>query len=268
MGNILDALQKAHRQKRERVEHLRGAYEDSGVGEGGGLKCPRLVILDDPTSATAEQFHMARNIIRQEGMNAPIKTVLITSPMSTQGGPLVTANLAASFVTEPEGDVLLIDAIPGGQRLSAAFGATALPGLYTYLAEASQAGIDPDLLLPLCVKTPVRRLQLLPAGTPALGDSPFLQRELAEVLRTLTDYYRMIFLDVPPVLENMDVAVFAAVADAVILVVESGSTSRDSLARGVQLLRGSGASVLGCILSGASETVPRWLRRLLVGPSA
>jgi Mrp family chromosome partitioning ATPase len=78
----------------------------------------------------------------------------------------------------------------------------------------------------------------------------------------------MVLIDAPPVLENMDVAVFAAVPDAVLLVVESGVTSRESLVRSVQLLRGSGANLLGCILSGASQDVPRWLRRILVGPSA
>jgi Mrp family chromosome partitioning ATPase len=269
MGNILEALQKAHRQKRERVDKLQGEFESSVRTEGDGLRAPDLLLLENPTSGAAEQFHMARNMIRQSGRERPIRTLLVTSPQRVSGASLVTCNLAAAFVSEPEGEILIVDTVPGGQRLSASFGADGLPGLFTYLAGVPGDAVDPDELLPLCRKTDIRRLHFLPAGRPeGMQDSPFLRSELGEVPRVLAEYYRVVFIDAPPVLENMDVAVFAAAADAVILVVESGVTSREGLARSVQLLRGSGSNLLGCILSGASEDIPRWLRRILVGPSA
>jgi len=269
MGNILEALQKAHRQKRERVDKLQGEFEGSVRIEGEGLRAPNLVILEDPTSRAAEQFHMARNVIRSSAREQPLRSILVTSPQRVAGSPIVTCNLAAAFVSEPEGDTLIVDTVPGGRRLSASFGAHGLPGLYTYLAGVPGDTVDPDELLPLCRKTDIRRLQFLPSGPPeGTPDSPFLRSELSEVPRVLSEYYRVVFIDAPPVLDNMDVAVFAAVPDAVVLVVESGVTSRESLVRSVQLLRGSGANLLGCILSGASQDVPRWLRRILVGPSA
>jgi Mrp family chromosome partitioning ATPase len=181
---------------------------------------------------------------------------------------MVTCNLAATFVSEPEGNVLLLDTSPGGQRLSAAFGAASLPGLYTYIEGRPADLVDPDEVLSLCRKTKIRRLQLLPSGElTRAADSPFLQAGLTETHRVLTEYFRLVFLDAPPILEDLDVAVFAAVPDAVLLVVEAGVTSRADLARTAQLLHGSGANLLGCILCGAKDQMPSWLRRLLMGPS-
>lgn len=267
MGNILDALQKAHREKRGRSGQLKREYEESAPGEGEVLQCPRLVVTSDPSSPAAEQFRIARNLIRTQERERPMRTVLVSAPKPVPNEVLVTCNLAAVYASEPGPDVLLLDAVPGGRGLSAWFGASELPGLYSFVGGRAGSVDDPEELLPLCWKTGVERLRLLPSGPASdVPSSPFLQGALRQVPEVLADHFRVMIFDAPAILENMDVAVFSAMVDAVILVVAAGSTSKEDLLRSVQLLRGSGSNLLGCILSDAVESIPRWLRRLLMVP--
>lgn len=265
MGNILEALQKAHREKQDRVGQLRDEYEHSASNGVETLRAPRLVIVSEPSSPGAEQFRIARNMIRAQERERPIRTVLMTAPTAAPGTSLVTCNLAAVYASEPMGEVLLLDTVPGGSGLSGLFGAADLPGLYTFLSGKLGTGVDPDELISLCRKTAVSGLRLLPPGPASdTPSAPFLQRGLERIPNALADHFRAVILDAPAVLENMDVAVFAGMADAVVLVVEAGVTSKEELLRSVQLLRGSGANLIGCILSGGMDSVPRWLRRLLL----
>jgi Mrp family chromosome partitioning ATPase len=269
MGNILEALQKAHREKRERLDQLKGEYEQPTPEGGERLRSPGLIITADPSSLAAEQLRIARNMIRAHERERPIRTVVVSSPSTVPGASLVTCNLAAVFASEPGGEVLLLDAAPGGRGLSSLFGATELPGLYTFVTGKLESASDPEELLPLCRETDVDRLRFLPPGPPSdVPSSPFLQGGLSQVPVVLADHFRVVIIDAPAILENMDVAVFSGMADGVILVVGAGYTSKEDLLRSVQLLRGSGSNLLGCILSGAMESIPRWLRRLLmVGPA-
>jgi len=265
MGNILDALQKAHREKRERLEGLKGEYSRPTPEGGEELRCPRLVITSDPNSAAAEQFRIARNIIRAQESQRPIRTVLLTTPSRGPGAATVACNLGAVYASEPGGEVLLLDTFPKGGALSALFGASDLPGVYSFVSGKLASVVDPEELIPLCRKTSVAGVRLLPSGPATDAPSaPFLQSGLGRISTVLSEHFRVVLMDAPSIMEDMDVAVFAAMADAVILVVQAGATSKEDLLRSVQLLRGSGSNLLGCILSGGMESVPRWLRRLMM----
>jgi Mrp family chromosome partitioning ATPase len=88
--------------------------------------------------------------------------------------------------------------------------------------------------------------------------SPALVRE---VIEWGSGNYDWIVFDGPPVLEAADAAPIAAVADGVIIVVESGRTKRPVLQRAVELLRKAGGRVLGSVLNRRRLEIPEFIYR-------
>jgi Mrp family chromosome partitioning ATPase len=88
--------------------------------------------------------------------------------------------------------------------------------------------------------------------------SPGLVREVVEWASSRYDW---IVFDGPPVLESADAAPIAAIADGVIVVVESGRTKRPVLQRTVELLRKAGGRVLGSVLNRRRLEIPGFIYR-------
>jgi Mrp family chromosome partitioning ATPase len=97
---------------------------------------PSLVSL--PTvgdcGESIEQFRGLRSQIYQFNDLAPLKTILISSGMPSEGKTFVVANLAMSLARGRNNRVLLIDADLRGPSLHSVLGAPRTPGLTEYLA--------------------------------------------------------------------------------------------------------------------------------------
>jgi len=75
-------------------------------------------------------------------------------------------------------------------------------------------------------------------------------RELMQSWRTRYDY---VILDTPPMLAVTDAVRLSSQADSVPLVIRSGQTSRDALARSCDLLNQASVPVLGIVVNGVSS---------------
>jgi polysaccharide biosynthesis transport protein len=64
--------------------------------------------------------------------------------------------------------------------------------------------------------------------------------------------FRYIVIDTPPVLAVTDAVVCARVADAVVLIVRSEQTGRQSLIRARDILRKAGANIAGVVVNDLS----------------
>lgn len=71
--------------------------------------------------------------------------------------------------------------------------------------------------------------------------------------------YEWVILDLPPVLETPDAAALAALADGVVLVLQSGRTKRPVVSRSVDLLRKAGARVIGSVLNRRRLEIPDFI---------
>ena len=87
--------------------------------------------------------------------------------------------------------------------------------------------------------------------------------EARAAVEALGPSYDWIVMDVSPVLMASDAAALASVADAVVMVVEAGRTKKPVLTRAVELLRKSGARVLGSVLNRRRLEIPEFIYRRL-----
>jgi len=99
-------------------------------------------------------------------------------------------------------------------------------------------------------QTDIRNLSLLTAGMWAANPTELLgSPAMTKVLRELQDRSDVIIIDVASVLSVADAVTLAPNVDAILLVVESGSTTRQNLEQACQQLQQINAKLMGTVLT-------------------
>jgi len=78
----------------------------------------------------------------------------------------------------------------------------------------------------------------------------------------------LVIVEGPPLDGSVEAALLAKACDGLLLVVESGVTPSESLAKSVELAGAAGCRLLGVVMTGARSWLPPWIRRLFPGPAA
>ena len=84
---------------------------------------------------------------------------------------------------------------------------------------------------------------------------------LRQLLEQASSGFDWIVVDGPPVLDSPDSGAIGSIADGVVLVVQAGRSKRPVLARAADLLRKSGAHVLGSVLNRRVLEIPEFIYR-------
>jgi capsular exopolysaccharide synthesis family protein len=201
-----------------------------------------LLVVAQPESPIAQSFRMLAATIRFLQADFPMRTLLVTSPTSSEGKSVVAANLAAALAMSGL-RVAVVDADFRLARQHRLFGLFKANGL----AESLQGGsIDGNMQ-----HTSVAGLEVLTCGTPpadptSLVDSPNLPKLLAG-LGVNAD---IVVIDAPPVLPVADSAIIARASDAVLLVVRADHTHGTAAVRAVETLRQANDRLVGAVLNG------------------
>ncbi len=206
-----------------------------------------------PQSLMAERCRGLRTSLTFVQGSTPCRTLMITSPSSSEGKSSTALNLAMSFCQSGK-KVLLIDADMRRPRLHQVFeppiGRENL-GLASLLAGTADidacvvrgATDQPENLdILLCGAIPQNPAELL--------ESPAARRLLGE----LRGRYEVILIDSPPVLPVTDPILLSRLVDGVVLVARCQSTSRAELQRAMTTLRQGDTNLLGIVLN---EVDPR-----------
>src|SRR5256885_9619359 len=116
---------------------------------------------------------------------------------------------------------------------------------------------NPTLQKPPVVATIFPGLFFLPAGTPPPNPAELLaSSNMKDVLAELREQYDHIVVDTPPALSVTDAVVMSTRADAVVLVIRSGQTTKQALRRSRDLLMQVNARVSGVLLNAVDLTSP------------
>ncbi|HDY64912.1 MAG TPA: polysaccharide biosynthesis tyrosine autokinase [Phycisphaerae bacterium] len=197
----------------------------------------------EPTSLISESFRTIRTAAFF-GIPAGGKTLLVTSPEPSEGKSFVCSNLALAMAQAGH-KVLLLEADLRKPVQARNFGFESeghdlcgvLAGRCTVDEAIRSHGVEHNLDILPCVQHVHNPSELI--GSCVFGD----------LLETLSQKYDQILIDSPPILPVADARIIASIADATILVLRAGKSSRKLSEHAVRILRGSGARILGAVMN-------------------
>ncbi|MBM4445713.1 MAG: polysaccharide biosynthesis tyrosine autokinase [Chloroflexi bacterium] len=210
----------------------------AGLEKKGGL-----IAEANPTSSVAEAFRMLRTNIEFATLDKPAQTLMITGPGPAEGKTSVLANLAVTLAQTGK-KVIVVDTDLRLSNLHQMFGLSNELG-FSHLLLARQ----PDVAGYLQVDRGTG-LKVLAAGPPPHNPADLLgSTRVSFLIEELKKHADIILFDTPPVLAVADAAILAPKADAVILVVNAGSTRPEELAAAAGMLTKGNARILGVVLN-------------------
>jgi len=216
-----------------------------------GPKSPMIVAMD-PLDPAAEAYRNLRmNLMFMSTQEAPIKSILFSSPGPDEGKSTTALNFAVMLAQQGQ-RVLLIDADLRRPSLHRALDILREPGLTNLLVGDTETreAIRPNVL---------PNLDILPSGPFPPNPSELLNsRAMQQLVDELGGKYAHVIIDCPPILAVTDAAILAAHVDGSVVVLRSGETEQRAAERAVDQLRRLGSRVFGAVLnevvvSGADE---------------
>jgi capsular exopolysaccharide synthesis family protein len=208
---------------------------------------PRMSVFQSVKNGSlgAERFATLRSRLYQVAGTRPLRRVLVTSSVAAEGKTFVAANLAQSFVRQPDRRVLLIDADLRASRLHQTLGAPCTPGLTEYLrGEADEFAI--------IQKGGDDNLCLIPGGAEVTNPSELLLGDrMKKLLDLVTPIFDWIILDSPPALAVHDASSLADLCHGVLFVVKAGKTDHQVAEKASsEFLK---KNLLGVVLNGVDK---------------
>jgi polysaccharide biosynthesis transport protein len=209
-----------------------------------------LVTQVRPQSQMAESYRALRTSLLLSNLGAPPKIIMVTSALPQEGKTTTSINTAV-VLAQKGVRVLLIDADLRRPSIHKTLGMGPHSGLSNVLTGSItlEQAISSTAILP--------NLFVLPAGTPPPNPAELLaSSNMREVLSELQLQYDHIVIDTPPTLSVTDAVVLSQRADAVVLVIRSGQTTKQALRRSRDILTQVSAKVVGVLLNAVDLSSP------------
>jgi succinoglycan biosynthesis transport protein ExoP len=209
-----------------------------------------LVTKARPRSQMAESYRALRTSLLLTFAGGPPKVILITSALPEEGKTTTSVN-SAIVLAQKGTRVLLIDADLRRPSIHKTLGMGPKIGLSNVLTGTVtlEQAIIPSTILP--------DLFILPAGTPPPNPAELLaSTKMKTILEELRKQYDHIVIDSPPTLSVTDAVVMSTSADAVVLVIRSGHTTKPALLRSRDILLQVNARVCGVLVNAVDLNSP------------
>ena len=209
-----------------------------------------LVTQVRPQSQMAESYRALRTSLLLSNLGAPPKVIMVTSALPQEGKTTTSINCAV-VLAQKGVRVLLIDADLRRPSIHKTLGMGPHSGLSNVLTGSIklEQAITSTSILP--------NLFVLPAGTPPPNPAELLaSSNMRDVLDKLSETYDHIVVDTPPSLSVTDAVVLSPRADAVVLVIRSGQTTKQALRRSRDILTQVNAKVVGVLLNAVDLSSP------------
>jgi len=179
--------------------------------------------------------------------------IMVSSAIPREGKTFCAANLALALAREPNLDVLLIDADVHRPMLSKIVGLKNTIGLLDYLCDETMQPED------LFRETGRERLTFVSAGHANDDVHELLASQRARefvdrvAVSAKPNVKRIVVIDSPPLLPTTEAQVVAGLVGMVVMVVDSSTTSPDSVTRALEQIHTDKA--VNYILNRAAESV-------------
>ncbi|HXB61445.1 MAG TPA: polysaccharide biosynthesis tyrosine autokinase [Acidobacteriaceae bacterium] len=211
-----------------------------------------ISVLTQPKSHFAESFRALRTSLLLSTTGKPPKIILVTSATPAEGKTTTATNIAA-VLAQRDTRVLLIDSDLRRPTVHHRFGLVGKTGLTTVL--------NGTMTLENAVQhvPEIPNLDILPSGPVPPFPTEMLGSEvMVQLLHHCAGIYSHIVIDSPPILSVTDGVILARHADAVVLVVRHGKSSKHVVRRARDLLARAGAPVTGIVLNAVDLSSPEY----------
>ena len=204
-----------------------------------------LLINMDSRSSLAEAYRQLRtSILLSTAGHAPRK-LLITSSLPSEGKTTIATNTAISLA-QTGASVLIIDADMRRPRLHSVFNISNAEGLSTILS----SDLSNQEIYDVIQQDKTTNLYLMPSGPVPPNPAELIgSQQMSNLLEVLQMKFTHVVVDSPPIASFTDGVLIASMVDGVILVVNSGKSSRQIVRRSLNLLGTVGAKVFGVVLN-------------------
>ena len=209
-----------------------------------------LVTQVRPQSQMAESYRALRTSLLLSNLGAPPRVIMVTSALPQEGKTTTSINCAV-VLAQKGVRVLLIDADMRRPSIHKTLGMGPHSGLSNVLTGSTtlEQAITRSTILP--------NLFVLTAGTPPPNPAELLaSSNMRDKLAELREQYDHIVIDTPPSLSVTDAVVLSPRADAVVLVIRSGQTTKQALRRSRDILTQVNAKVVGVLLNAVDLSSP------------
>jgi capsular exopolysaccharide synthesis family protein len=212
------------------VPRVRKAALRAGPGDAGGLELGLAL-------------GRLRGVLQVMDRTSRPRVITVTSALPEEGKSTLAAALARN-AAHAGWRVLLVDGDLRHPAIASIFGMRPDPGLAQLLTARTPGAVADS------VRRSTPKLHVIPTGVASADPQELLASPiLASLLDAARSNYDLVVIDAPPVLPTVDALLLAQVADATLLVVRWETTPRAAVSKCLALLQGSGAQVLGAIMT-------------------
>jgi capsular exopolysaccharide synthesis family protein len=202
-----------------------------------------LIINQDILSTMADDYRLLQSKIQFMTKDWPRKVILITSPVEGEGKSLTVANLGTALARAGL-KTIIVDANLRSPTQDILFGLPRSGGL-TEVLQSAQLQLDGRVK-----NSRIENLQILTSGNLALARPELLgPAHMSQLLSTLSDHADIVLCDTPETVTVADTPLLANQADGVLLVIDAGSTRRETSLQAVYNLEQAGANLMGFALN-------------------
>ena len=199
------------------------------------------IVLNNPRGIFAESINDIRTALLFSRMGHVPEVLLVSSPGPGDGKTTLASNLALSM--RNRGKTVLVDGDLRQGRIDQLARVARKPGLVDVVG-----GLAPlrEAIRPY---PEAEQLYILSAGSGVPDALEVLSSDnFAELVRALREQFDYIIIDGPPVLPISDSLVLGALADGVLLVVQSGHTKVPAARESMRRLEHAGARLVGAVI--------------------
>jgi capsular exopolysaccharide synthesis family protein len=216
-------------------------------GQKGRGEMYLLTALLHPRSAATEAYRTLRTNIEFASFDAPVRTLLVTSPGQAEGKTVTASNLAVVFAQAGR-QVLLVDADLRKPGVHLVFGLQNAQGLTTLL-RSDEVSLDA-----VALPTEQANLRIVTTGPLPPNPADLLGSErMRATVERLKAAAELVIFDSSPLQTVTDARVLSSFLDGTILVIDAGHSRRGAVREAREALARAGATVFGAVLNG----VPR-----------
>lgn len=180
--------------------------------------------------------------IRFASVDNPIRTITMTSSRPNEGKSTVALNLAQAIATSGA-TVLLVEGDMRRRTLAGRLGVHARGGIYAVLSE--ELTLDEAV-----VETSQKNMFFLDAEPNIPNPADIIaSRRFASLVKLLSERFRYVIIDTPPVGTFVDAAEVGHLCDGVVFVIRENFTKRNEVIEAFEQLKKGEVNVIGTVMN-------------------